>query len=1056
MNSRSEGTGTNSEALPWHESIDGPNPVNKLYLTPNSHFWQGTAQQIALWLRQISISAPDLTVILPQALHQGLFRSAWLAMAPRAAVLPQLLTWPQILALQRLQQTQVDEGAAPAGAENQQLQALGLALRWQAEGHLPKAYQSSTQFASRLALARDVLQLREQYAPLAQLARALADVAVERRGDASPADAELARHAVPPHIGAEESGSPNDGGWVLRMAMQDLATAAWWDDAALLRSWCAAQRGALVLVLSEELEPRMRCLMQIARTHGLPTLCVQAGFGRGLGLALARSSACAPTPDAPDKRLDDGPNDGLDEGPPPNDNSARPGSAPTPAQARHGAAPRPLLPRMGRLLAQRLQWWPGSKLEDQAQAIVSLIVQRRDAQPQARVALIALDRRLARRVNALLTRLGLPVRDEAGWLLSTTRAAASLQAVFEALGVQPSSDAMLDLLKQAGVADAAGLDAVVLETIETDVRAAQLADVRAWRSWAVRQEGPTARRHQHALDSMAEALRSLRAPGPFTVASWADRLLNGLHQLGLAQAWSADAAGLQIINLLQTQAQDHRTARAVQLEQKDYVSWLRLVLEAAAFRPVPDAVDDSAERSPAVHVLALRDALLRPWDLCILGGADASNLPAMPDAPGGLGDQACSLLGLPTREQRRNQTVQTAVKLVLGCNQLVVFEAPTRPDHPGPSPLLELWRWAMGGLEKRPHAAAFPARQVFPSGRWPSWVLESQHTCVKVPRPQAAPTAPLDIPIRWSPSAYADLRACPYRFFARRVLHLVEDEDLLPDFTKRDFGNTLHHILEQFHQQQTGRDPASNQELIDRIASEAWSHAGALAEPFAAAWPAVRDNYLDWLQGWRAQGWETQGEEQSLRRVIDSDTTAARADTSAQPSVDAEALRLEGRIDRIDQRGAERFALDYKTGDPQALKARMKRTAEDTQLLCYALLLGADADDAGTGTEPRGPTARARIAAGYLVVSERRDPEHTDPATELAWKPEDLREQSTLLLAQMRHDWHALRAGQAMPALGEPPICDHCEARGLCRRDHRPSPQRAAVLAAPIGRGEQA
>jgi ATP-dependent helicase/nuclease subunit B len=192
----------------------------------------------------------------------------------------------------------------------------------------------------------------------------------------------------------------------------------------------------------------------------------------------------------------------------------------------------------------------------------------------------------------------------------------------------------------------------------------------------------------------------------------------------------------------------------------------------------------------------------------------------------------------------------------------------------------------------------------------------------------------------------------------------------------------------------------------------------------------VRDNYLDWLQAWRAQGWETQSEEQSLRRVIDRDADPA-------DEADGDTLRLEGRIDRIDRRGAERYALDYKTGDPQALRLRMRRYAEDTQLLCYALLLGADAPDANASP--------ASVAAGYLVVSERRDPEHTDTATELSWAPDDLREQSAQLLAQMRRDWRALRTGQAMPALGEPPLCDHCEARGLCRRDHRPSPRSASV-----------
>lgn len=162
-----------------------------------------------------------------------------------------------------------------------------------------------------------------------------------------------------------------------------------------------------------------------------------------------------------------------------------------------------------------------------------------------------------------------------------------------------------------------------------------------------------------------------------------------------------------------------------------------------------------------------------------------------------------------------------------------------------------------------------------------------------------------------------------------------------------------------------------------------------------------------------------------MARVVEQDDAGA-------------ALRLEGRIDRIDRRGRERFALDYKTGNPQALKARMQRPGEDTQLLCYALLLGADAPQ-----EPRDAGA-APIGAGYLVVSERRDPEHTDPATALMWAPEALREQSMLLAEQMRRDWRALRAGHAMPALGEPPVCDHCEARGLCRRDHRPAADAAA------------
>ena len=424
-----------------------------------------------------------------------------------------------------------------------------------------------------------------------------------------------------------------------------------------------------------------------------------------------------------------------------------------------------------------------------------------------------------------------------------------------------------------------------------------------------------------------------------------------------------------------------------------------------------------------VHVLALHDALLRPWDLCVLAGADAENFPAVADAPGRLGDRACAQLGLPVRSARRRQALRAAALLVLGSRSLAVFEAPPRPDHPGPSPLLQLWRWALGEHAARPQAPAVGDWRPLPAASHAFGGAQARGA--ESPVPSAAPDAPDDIPARWSPSAYADLRACPYRFFARRVLRLGEDDDLLPDYSKRDFGNTLHRILERFHREEAGLDPQGHGDLLDRIAAEDWEAAGALAEPFAAVWPAVRDNYLDWLQGWRALGWQTSGEEQAMARVVEQDDAGA-------------VLRLEGRIDRIDRRGRERFALDYKTGNPQALKARMQRPGEDTQLLCYALLLGADVPQ-----EPRDGSA-AHIGAGYLVVSERRDPEHTDPATALMWAPAELREQSMLLADQMRRDWRALRAGHAMPALGEPPVCDHCEARGLCRRDHRPAADAAA------------
>ena len=65
------------------------------------------------------------------------------------------------------------------------------------------------------------------------------------------------------------------------------------------------------------------------------------------------------------------------------------------------------------------------------------------------VALVATDRILTRRVRAMIETAGLAVRDETGWTLSTTRAAATLMTQLGACAWRASSDAVLDWLKNS-------------------------------------------------------------------------------------------------------------------------------------------------------------------------------------------------------------------------------------------------------------------------------------------------------------------------------------------------------------------------------------------------------------------------------------------------------------------------------------------------------------------------------------------------------------------------------------------------------------------------------
>src|SRR5690606_5726489 len=64
-----------------------------------------------------------------------------------------------------------------------------------------------------------------------------------------------------------------------------------------------------------------------------------------------------------------------------------------------------------------------------------------------RIALVTEDRKLARRVRALLARAGLALNDTVGWALSTTSAAAALERWLEAVEESFRASPLLDVLK---------------------------------------------------------------------------------------------------------------------------------------------------------------------------------------------------------------------------------------------------------------------------------------------------------------------------------------------------------------------------------------------------------------------------------------------------------------------------------------------------------------------------------------------------------------------------------------------------------------------------------
>ena len=601
--------------------------------------------------------------------------------------------------------------------------------------------------------------------------------------------------------------------------------------------------------------------------------------------------------------------------------------------------------------------------EDEAERAAACVLRHIEA-GRVPVALAAGDRVLTRRIGALLAargvRPGAGLRDETGWKLSTTHAAAQLMAALRACATAASTDDVLDWLKLAPV-----FDVPAQRRLE---RCLRRDAVRGWAQAALMTQEQPLTQHIDALRAPLAAARPL--------ADWLAALRDLLDACDLWPALAADAAGSAVIDALGLGEQalaDWRDWPAAQRRMglAEFTRWAGGALEAASFRPPHPA-------EAQVVVLPISQLLGRPFAALVLPGADEQRLPAAPEPPGPWSAAQRQALHLPSREDlRAAQAAAWQLALRVPVVDLLWRQGDDNGEPLLPSPLvqaLQLQALTAPGAEART-ARSIPVQPV----------------ARPLPRGDALPAQPL------SASGYEMLRACPYRFFALRQLGLADEGELDVDVDKRDWGNWLHATLRHFHEALRDAPGAERGALMDAAAERATREYGAGLEPgefmpFAVAWPALRDVYLEWLARHEADGTTFELAEQAF------DVTRGT-------------LRLKGQIDRIDRDPAGApLLIDYKTESLDKTRARLKAGNEDTQLPFYALLSGAEA--------PR---------AAYLNLAEREAPS----LHELKALP--------LLAAQlyegMAHDLARIAAGAPLPALGEGSVCDWCEARGLCRKD---------------------
>lgn len=518
------------------------------------------------------------------------------------------------------------------------------------------------------------------------------------------------------------------------------------------------------------------------------------------------------------------------------------------------------------------------------------------------VALIAQDRLLTRRVGAMLAERGIAMRDETGWKLSTTRAAASLMGLLRAMPWDASTDAVLDWLKNAPAFSPSEVTAAEIEL--------RKAGLRAWRDLPATPQPAFAATQQLAprVDGLRKASARARP-----LAVWLRDLRAALQSAGQWEALALDEAGQTVLDVLRLhEGAEAEFDSAPTMTLAAFTSWVNQALEGGKFSP-------EHPQGEQVVILPLAQLLGRPMQAVVLPGCDEIRLPVSPEPAGLWTPGQRELLGLPSRETLAGAARQAWHYALQLPHVDLLWRTSEGGEHLIPSGFVQELLLAQVG-----HGAGH--------GESPALASDARRLrAVAVrPTPHPAPTGEALPVTRLSASAYEDLRRCPYRFFALRQLRLQEPEELESELGKRDFGNWLHSLLRHFHEALKAApapDLPARVAMINTAAERATQEL-ALSDseflPFAAIWPRVREGYLAWLTGHEAEG-------------------ARFEEAEAEREMPLGELQLIGKLDRIDrQADGHTLLIDYKTEPRTVTAERIKDGQEDTQLAFYAALMDDD------------------------------------------------------------------------------------------------------------------
>lgn len=650
------------------------------------------------------------------------------------------------------------------------------------------------------------------------------------------------------------------------------------------------------------------------------------------------------------------------------------------------------------------------------------------------IALVAQDRLAARRARALLSRLGdsLRIRDETGWKLSTTRAAAAFDSLLELIRAPkegPSASILLEFLQNPYFDLAHSLQKTpevcvgLLAKLEDILVASQAKS--GWETFMAAIERANAYAVSHGgspneqLIELIQFVKRLHFQWQQALLECADaysQLQVNLQETGMFQRLEKDAAGKQLLEVLQRFDLSNGPYQELKMRLPEWLSLLKTVIEEASYE------EAGKEAQATLSILPLSSTRLREFDAVVVVGCDEQQLPAFSEPPLFFSDALNRYLKSSTIAAQYVQQARDLSQLLVSCKNVdLLWQSKSKSGEPlRPSAWIQRLQVV---LKKTPLEVLEPKLKPYEGQSQPIRMAVS------------TPDQDLAIPTTVSPSAYKALRDCPYRYYVSSLLGLRKAKEFEEGFDASLAGQTLHALLKNFfqalkteekkpHSVIHAGDDARRQWMIDQLMHYSEKEFERLIAGDARVLGTLRDwqkqipSFVDWQLKRENAGW----------RYHDAELTVGFNLMLTDPDGVEREIRIAGRADRFDIHVSDKSVaavMDYKNQNMKKITNRAENVLDDPQLLIYAR--GANENSIAAHL----PGRTVEQAEWVTLKAELNKGEEKNIRAHPIENMPELMEQFSEQIVQ---DLNALWARKPMQAFAPDSVCQYCEARGICRK----------------------